>query len=125
MRLPERPMELNDYLNQHFTCACGRDHYASLRAVRIGAGIRSKSIHLQHLGFDEATLGEITVEMPMDCDLVVAVGTGAINGMTRLFSYRLGRPFFTVTTAAPMDGFASSVAAIQYRNLKTACGASM
>ncbi len=160
MRLPEHPIELNNYLNQHFTCTCGRDHYASLRAVRIGAGvleelpglvklmgfeslylisdpityqiagercsailtgagIRNKIIQLQNLGFDEATLGEITVEMPADCDLVVAVGTGAINDMTRFFSYRLGRPFFTVATAAPMDGFASSVAAIQYRNLKT------
>ena len=57
--------------------------------------------------------------MPMDCDLVIAVGTGAINDMVRFFSYRMGRPFYTVATAAPMDGFASSIAAIQSNHLKT------
>ena len=71
------------------------------------------------MGFDEATLGELVINMPMDCDLVVAVGTGTINDMTRFFSYRMGRPFMTVSTAAPMDGFASSIAAIMVNNLKT------
>lgn len=160
MNLPKKPMELNAYLNQRFSCDCGKEHYASLRAVRVGkdalkelpmlvklmgfkslylisdsityeiagkkcvqilneAGIRNELIQLTHLGFDEATLGELMIHMPMDCDLVVAVGTGAINDMTRFFSYRMGRPFYTVATAAPMDGFASSVAAIQANHLKT------
>lgn len=39
--------------------------------------------------------------------------------MTRFFSHRMGRPFFTVATAAPMDGFASSIAAINVNSLKT------
>lgn len=160
MELPQTPMELNAYLNQHFTCPCGKNHFASLRAVRIGkdalhelpelvklmgfeslylvsdaityeiagkactkiledAGIRNHLIKLTHTGFDEATLGELTIQMPMDCDLVIAVGTGAINDMVRFFSYRMGRPFYTVATAAPMDGFASSIAAIQVNHLKT------
>ena len=64
-------------------------------------------------------MGELTINMPKDCDLVVAVGTGAINDMTRYFSFKLDRPFYTVATAAPMDGFASSIAAIQVDHLKT------
>ncbi len=160
MEMPKRPMELNTYLNQRFTCDCGRKHFASLRAVRIrkgalndlpalvklmgfqslylisdsvtygiageacvnilnSAGIRHKIIQMSHLSFDEATLGELTIQMPMDCDLMVAVGTGAINDMTRYFSFKMGRPFYTVATAAPMDGFASSIAAIQVDHLKT------
>ena len=160
MKMPTRPMDLNTYLNQRFTCSCGKEHYAPLRAVRVcqgavkelprlvklmgfesvylicdkitygiagkrcldlleEAGIHSKAVQLQHLGFDEATLGELVIQMPRGCDLVVAVGTGAINDMTRYFSYQMGLPFFTVATAAPMDGFASSVAAIQYNHMKT------
>lgn len=160
MKMPERPMELNAYLNQRFLCDCGREHYASLRAVRVGrgalhdlaalvklmgfqslylisdpvtygiagetcvnilenTGIRHKLVQMSHLGFDEATLGELIIQMPTDCDLVVAVGTGAINDITRYFSYKMGRPFYTVATAAPMDGFASSIAAIQVDHLKT------
>ncbi len=83
------------------------------------AGIKAQIIQLTHMGFDEATLGELVINMPSDCDLVVAVGTGTINDMTRYFSFKMGRPFFTVATAAPMDGFASSIAAIHVNNLKT------
>lgn len=83
------------------------------------AGIKAQIIQLTHMGFDEATLGELVINMPSDCDLVIAVGTGTINDMTRYFSFKMGRPFFTVATAAPMDGFASNVAAIHVNNLKT------
>lgn len=160
MEMPKAPQNLNTYLNQKFQCDCGKEHYASLRAVRVGegalnelpelvkimgfrslylisdsitygiagarceqiledAGIQYKTVQLSHMGFDEATLGELTIQMPEDCDLIVAVGTGAINDMTRYFSYKMGRPFCTVATAAPMDGFASSIAAIQVNHLKT------
>ena len=160
MKMPTRPMKLDAYLDQHFICDCGREHYASLKAVRIGkdalealpllagemgfqslylicdpitygiagerceallsvAKIRCKTARLAHTGFDEATLGELLIQMPADCDLAVAVGTGAMNDMTRFFSFKMGRPYFTVATAAPMDGFASSVAAIQVNHLKT------
>lgn len=160
MEMPKQPKDLKDYLNQRFQCDCGREHYASLRAVKVGegalkelpnlvkimgfqslylisdsitysiageqctqilmeTGIQHKIIQLDHMGFDEATLGELTIQMPEDCDLIVAVGTGSINDMTRYFSYKMKRPFCTVATAAPMDGFASSIAAIQVNHLKT------
>ena len=74
---------------------------------------------LSHIGFDEATVGELLIHMPMDCDLCVAVGTGAVNDITRFLSFRMGLPFMTVATAAPMDGFASSVAALNVDHFKT------
>ena len=83
------------------------------------AGIQGTIHQLQHTEFDEATVGELLINKPADCDIAVAVGSGAINDMTRFFSFRLGIPFMTVATAAPMDGFASSIAAIQVNNLKT------
>jgi len=83
------------------------------------AGIKAELRKLTHTAFDEATVGDLLIHMPKDYDLCVAVGTGAINDMTRFFSFRMGRPFFTVATAAPMDGFASSVAALNVDNLKT------
>ena len=160
MKIYDTPHKLNDYLDTHFTCDCGKEHYASLKTVSIGkdaletipqivndlgfkslylisdaitydiagkrtmeileaAGIKAKVVTLTHTGFDEATVGELVINMPLDCDVVIAVGTGSINDMTRFFSHRMGRPFFTVATAAPMDGFASSIAAINVNNLKT------
>ena len=160
MKMYAEPHGLNDYLDTHFTCDCGKDHYASLKTVSVrkdalldlpkiakeqgfsslylvsdaitydiagkrcmeilaDAGIKAEIIRLNHINFDEATLGELVINMPADCDVVVAVGTGAINDMVRCFSFKMGRPFFTVATAAPMDGFASSVAALNVNNLKT------
>ena len=78
---------------------------------------------LEHIGFDEATVGELLFYMPRDCDLMVAVGTGSINDMTRFLSHRMGRPFFTVATAAPMDGFASALAVLNINHFKTSVNA--
>lgn len=160
MEMYTEPRELEAYLDRHFTCSCGSEHYAPLKAVNIRkgaldslpelitrfgyknpflicdeitcqiAGKRCMEILeeaelevyieiLNHLAFDEATVGELLIHMPESCDLIVAVGTGSINDMARFFSYRTGRPFMTVATAAPMDGFASSIAALNVNNLKT------
>lgn len=158
MEMPTTPCGLSAYLNRHFTCSCGREHYAPLKFVSIrenaledlpgfagqfhslyligdrttyeiagrrcmeiltAGGIRARMAVLEHTGFDEATVGELLIHMPDDCDLMAAVGTGAINDMTRYFSFRMGRPFITVATAAPMDGFASSLAVLNINGLKT------
>ena len=160
MKMYDTPQPLDKYLDQHFQCACGKEHYAPLKMVKIGknalrelpeaiqtlgyknvfliadnitydiagkacmdilekSGIQAEIQVLRHVAFDEATVGELLIHMPMDCDLLIAVGTGTINDMTRFFSFRTGRPFFTVATAAPMDGFASSIAAIYVNHLKT------
>lgn len=74
---------------------------------------------LTHMGFDEATLGELVINMDPSCDVVVGVGTGSINDMSRYFSFKLNRPYCIVATAAPMDGFASSISALIVNNMKT------
>ena len=140
MHIPDVPQSVSAYLDTHFTCSCGQEHYAPLKRVSIRkdalydlpkfskelgfhslylicdavtyeiAGKRCMEILeaekitasirvLKHTGFDEATVGELLFYMPRDCDLMVAVGTGAINDMTRFFSHRMGRAFFTVATA--------------------------
>ena len=73
---------------------------------------------LEHLGFDEATLGEIVVRLPVDADLMIGVGTGSITDMTRFVSFRLHLPCFTVATGAPMDGFAASIGILNVNGLK-------
>ena len=73
---------------------------------------------IKHLGFDEATLGEIVINKPEDCDLMIGVGTGSITDMLRYSSFKLGLPCFTVCTGAPMDGFSASVGIMNVDNLK-------
>lgn len=67
---------------------------------------------------NEESLGKLMIDTPRDLDLVVAVGTGSINDMCRFFSYQMNVPYAIVATAAPMDGFASSGAALMVDNIK-------
>lgn len=48
----------------------------------------------------------------------VAVGSGAINDLTKLAAHRLGRPYMVVATAASMDGYTAYGASITYRGSK-------
>ena len=82
------------------------------------AGFQTDVLILKHMGFDEATLGEIVIHLPMDCDLMIGCGTGSINDMLRYAAFKLSRPCFTVCTGAPMDGFSASVGIMNVNNLK-------
>ena len=82
------------------------------------AGFQPSVLIIRHMGFDEATLGEIVLNKPDDCDLMIGVGTGSITDMLRFSSFKLGLPCFTVATGAPMDGFSASVGIMNVNNLK-------
>ena len=82
------------------------------------AGLRYHVLIIKHLGFDEATLGEIVINKPDNCDLMIGCGTGSITDMLRYASFKLGLPCFTIPTAAPMDGFSASVGIMNVNNLK-------
>ena len=82
------------------------------------AGFQPTVLIIRHMGFDEATLGEIVLNKPDDCDLMIGVGTGSITDMLRFSSFKLGLPCFTVATGAPMDGFSASVGIMNVNNLK-------
>ncbi len=83
------------------------------------AGLDVQCHILTHTTFDESTLGELVISMDDNRDVVIGVGTGSINDMSRYFSYKLNKPYCVVATAAPMDGFASSISALTVNNLKT------
>ena len=87
------------------------------------AGLAPTTLIIKHLGFDEATLGEIVINRPDDCDLMIGVGTGSITDMLRYSSFKLGLPCFTVATAAPMDGFSASAGIMNVNNLKATMSA--
>lgn len=83
------------------------------------AGYFPKTLIIQKTNYDEATLGEIVLNKPDNCDLMIGVGTGSITDMLRFASFKLNLPCFTVPTAAPMDGFSASAGIMNVNNLKT------
>jgi glycerol-1-phosphate dehydrogenase [NAD(P)+] len=59
-----------------------------------------------------------------DPDGVVAVGSGVLTDITRYATHVEDRSFVSVPTAASMDGYASSVAAMEFRGAKATFPAS-
>lgn len=84
------------------------------------AGIEAKIHTFTEARFipDEKALGQLVMDTDKKLDLVVAVGTGSINDMCRFYSYQMGVPYAIIATAAPMDGFASTGAALIANNIK-------
>lgn len=54
-----------------------------------------------------------------DSDAILSVGTGSLNDICRVASYRMGKDFCIFATAPSMDGFASDTAPIIENSFKT------
>ncbi len=69
---------------------------------------------------DETSVNRLATMLKSSrADAVVAVGSGVLTDITRFAANLLGRHFVSVPTAASMDGYASSVAAMQFGGMKT------
>lgn len=67
---------------------------------------------------NEEALGQFLINFDPECDLILAVGGGTINDLSRFVSYRLGLPFYIIATAPSMDGYASTGAPLIKNNYK-------
>lgn len=63
----------------------------------------------EHLIPNESALGRLILEIPEGTSVIIAVGSGTINDISRFLSYKLGIPYVIVGTAPSMDGYASVV----------------
>ncbi|APC40569.1 sn-glycerol-1-phosphate dehydrogenase [Clostridium estertheticum] len=63
----------------------------------------------EHLHPDELSFGKLILEIPKDTSIIIAVGSGTINDISRFLSYKIGIPYVIVGTAPSMDGYASVV----------------
>ncbi len=68
---------------------------------------------------DEVAVAAVTSEIANNpSDVVLAVGSGVINDIVRYVTFRKGLPYISVATAPSMDGYASTMAAMQFDGIK-------
>ncbi|MDA8263899.1 MAG: sn-glycerol-1-phosphate dehydrogenase [Actinomycetota bacterium] len=95
---------------------------ASVVSDLIGAGheVRSVIFPERHgLLADEAATERVRrAIVDHDAEVAIAVGSGTLNDITRYSSFHEHRPYCSVPTAASMDGYASSMAAMQFDGVK-------
>ena len=73
----------------------------------------------EHLHPDAKTLGTLLIEASeFPTALMIAVGSGSINDITRFVSHRLGIPYIICGTAPSMDGYCGDSSPILCRNNK-------
>ena len=68
---------------------------------------------------NEYALGSVLAAMTSQDDMLLAVGSGTLNDVTKYVSARTGIPYVIVATAPSMDGYASTVAPTILDGFKT------
>lgn len=67
---------------------------------------------------EERYIQELEEAMPENISLMIAVGSGTMNDITRYISFRKEIPYYIIGTAPSMDGYASDVSPVIINNLK-------
>lgn len=77
--------------------------------------LNPENLHANEHGVEAAKKG---LDQIGEVDLMIAVGSGTIHDITRYHAYEMRIPFFSVPTAASVDGFVSTVAAMTWHGFK-------
>lgn len=72
----------------------------------------------ENLHADNYNVDLLLEKLPKKCDYLIAVGSGTIHDLTRYCAFKKNIPFVSCPTAASVDGFCSSVAAMTWYGYK-------
>ncbi len=67
---------------------------------------------------DEEGVGSAVMHFDHRCDMVIGVGSGVVNDISKILSGTAGVPYMIVGTAPSMDGFASATSSVARDGLK-------
>lgn len=67
---------------------------------------------------DEQSVGRAIMYYESDCDVVIGVGSGVINDISKIVSNVANKPYIIVATAPSMDGYASATSSMTRDGLK-------
>jgi glycerol-1-phosphate dehydrogenase [NAD(P)+] len=67
----------------------------------------------------EQSLVQALLEIPLDTEVIIAVGAGTLHDIARFCSTKMKLPFISVPTATSVDGFTSMGAPLIVRGVKT------
>lgn len=67
---------------------------------------------------EDCYVDEMQEHLPKDIDLIIAVGSGSLNDITRYVAFHEKVPYYIIATAPSMDGYASNVSPLVHNNLK-------
>ncbi len=114
--------KLNDYLDKCGLTGCTAAVYDenTYRATADRHPCVSYEIVLPSEGLhaDERSVALLQRQLPSQVQLIIAVGAGSIHDIVRYCAYHAGVAFVSCPTAASVDGFCASVAAMTWHGCK-------
>ena len=75
--------------------------------------LNPKNLHANEHGVEY-----LMKNLPKNTDVLIAIGSGTIHDLTRYCAFKIGADFVSCPTAASVDGFCSSVAAMTWHGCK-------
>lgn len=67
---------------------------------------------------DEQRVGSVAMHFDYSCDIIVTVGSGVLNDISKIIARLTGLPYIIVGTAPSMDGYASASSSMDRDGLK-------
>ena len=67
---------------------------------------------------DETNTGLAFMNYNPECDLIIGVGSGVVNDISKIVACASGKPYIIVGTAPSMDGYASATSSMTVEGLK-------
>lgn len=117
----EREMS-EGYLKEYISplLICDTNTYKATEEIMEGIFDICQVIVLEAEGLhaDNYAVEIVENNMEEDIDLILAVGAGTIHDVSRYVAFQYKIPFVSVPTAASVDGFVSTVAAMTWNGLK-------
>lgn len=112
------PKLLEPYENPIFICD-SRTRAASMEALKDLFEVYPViEITSENVVADNEYVDVVMNSLPSAPDVLIAVGSGTIHDLTRFVSHKKSIPFISYPTAASVDGFVSTVAAMTWFGLK-------
>ncbi|MCI5901105.1 MAG: sn-glycerol-1-phosphate dehydrogenase [Blautia sp.] len=109
---------LKEYISPLFIC--DTNTYQATEEILEEVYDRGQLVVLDAEGLhaDNYAVEIVVNNMDDDIDIIIAVGAGTIHDISRYIAYQCKIPFVSVPTAASVDGFVSTVAAMTFDGLK-------
>lgn len=107
---------------QNFVMICDENTYeaAGKKVEQKIEGLRCVKLASYQLHANEIGVAKVKEELDAveDVDCLIAVGSGTIHDLTRYYAYERRIPFISIPTAASVDGYVSTVAAMSWYGFK-------
>lgn len=94
--------------------AAGKEVEKLIEGIKI-IKLESQNLHANEIGVEKI---QKILDSMKEIDCLIAVGSGTIHDLTRYHAYKKGIPFISVPTAASVDGYVSTVAAMSWYGFK-------